>query len=95
MKPQRYRLPEKSSTTYPDQQYPKPVLATIRGTVPVKASNIATWALNQVSCFMSMVGSTNAYRLNGRQVRRHVLPAIGKETVEVFGGEGIDLRARA
>jgi hypothetical protein len=39
---------------------------TIRGTEPVKASNIATWARNQVSCFMSRAGSTNAYRLKGR-----------------------------
>gem|GEM_PF-3050964 len=41
------------------------LLETIRRTEPPNQSNMATWARNQVSCFISSVGSTNANLKNG------------------------------
>jgi hypothetical protein len=41
---------------------------------PPNQSNIATCARSHVSCFMSSVGSTNAYRENGTGTHEQVHP---------------------
>src|SRR5690625_3295926 len=57
---------------------------TIRGTDPTKNSYMATWAASHVFCCISKVGSTNAYRENGKHATNRytvwVLPVTGSSS---------------